>query len=70
MDYWKPIDTRPTDEENPFLVLLPGNDVCKNLAIQVTNFEGKMYADCMEGLIDWEDAITNATLWAFLPAIK
>ena len=51
---WQPISTAPKDEINPFLVLLPGKDVCKTLAVQVSNFEGRMYPDCRDGIIDWE----------------
>ncbi len=65
---WQPIETAPKDEDRPFLVLIPGNDVCKSLAVQVSNFQGEMYADCMDGIIDWEDRILGATHWSPLPS--
>lgn len=64
---WLPLNTRPKAESQSYLVRLPGNDVCSELAVQVSNFEGEMYADCRDGLIDWEDRITGATHWACLP---
>jgi hypothetical protein len=66
---WQLISTAPKDENDPFLVLLPGNDICKALAVQASNFEGRMYPDCKDGIIDWEDAITTATHWMPLPAL-
>src|SRR4051812_7944839 len=67
MGEWQDIATVPTSEDEPFLVRLPGNDMCKTLAIQVSIFEGNMYPDCKDGIIDWEDRITNADAWMPLP---
>jgi len=64
---WQPMDTVPKKEDEVFLVRLPGNDVCKTLAIQVSVFEGRMYPDCKDGLIDWDDAIVGADAWSPLP---
>lgn len=61
---WRPIETAPRDESyGPFLVRIPKNDVADSIAIQVSIFEGQMYADVMDGIIDWEDRITTATHW-------
>jgi hypothetical protein len=48
-------------------VLCHANDVCDSLAVQVSNFEGQMYPDHLDGLIDWEDRVTDATHWCELP---
>lgn len=67
MGDWKPIDSHPKNEGHAFLVLLKGNDVCDSLAVQVSNFEGGIYPDHKDGLIDWDDRITDATHWCELP---
>ena len=64
---WQPIETRPKDECVPFLVALPKNYVADFVAIQVSNFEGQMYPDHLDGLIDWSDRVLNATHWMSLP---
>lgn len=53
----------PFDEHEPFLVLLPGNDAAKFLIVQVSFFEGRMYPDAKDCIIDHSDEITNATHW-------
>jgi hypothetical protein len=60
---WNDIETAPKDEETPYLVLLPKNDVAPFLIVQVSNFEGRTYPDALNGLVDWEDAVTGATHW-------
>lgn len=66
---WQPIETAPMDEKESFLVLRKGNDMADFLIVQVSVFEGRMYPDLMDGLIDWDDAVTDATHWtkAILP---
>ena len=64
MSDWRDITFRPTDEGGaPFLVLRPGNDVAAFVIEQVSVFEGQMYPDAANGLIDWDDRITDATHW-------
>ena len=60
---WKKIETKPIREDKPFLVLLPKNDVADYVVLQVSNFEGQMYSDFADGMIDWGDRILNATHW-------
>ncbi|MDR3620502.1 MAG: hypothetical protein P4L85_14220 [Paludisphaera borealis] len=61
---WHDIETRPTrDEDGSFIVLCPGNDACASMELQVSVFEGRMYPDHMNNLIDWGNAITDATHW-------
>lgn len=67
MSEWLPIASHPKNDGYAFLVLLPGNDVCDSLVLQVSNFEGQTYPDCKDGIIDWEDRITEATHWMPLP---
>lgn len=64
---WQPIETRPTEDCVNFLVLLPGNDMAKYLILQVSGFEENIYADHLDGCIDWSDRILNATHWMPLP---
>lgn len=66
---WLPIETAPKQETEPFLVLLPKNSVCDGLVLQVSNFEGRMYADCADGMIDYSDAITSAVAWMPCPSL-
>jgi hypothetical protein len=65
---WRPIKTAPTDELEPFLVLMPKNDVADFVIVQVSRFEGRLYPDALNGAIDWDDGITTATHW--MPALK
>lgn len=67
---WMPIDTAPKDEATHYLVRIPGNDICDALVLQVSNFEGGIYADCRDGLIDWTDRITTATHWMPIALIE
>lgn len=60
---WKPIETKPQQEDQPFLVLLPKNAVADFVILQVTIFEGAMYPDHMNGMIDYGDRVTTATHW-------
>jgi len=64
---WQPIETRPKDECVPFLVALPKNYVADFVAIQVSNFEGEMYPDHLNGLVNWNGRVLNATHWMPLP---
>lgn len=62
------IDWISFDEDNPkedesVLCLFNGNDVCEFLIIQCSMFEGRMYPDHLDGLIDWDDAV-NPKMWA------
>jgi hypothetical protein len=64
---WKPIETRPmAQEEVSFLVLLPKNDVANSVILQVSIFQGEMYPDHLDGIIDFNDRVTNATHWCEL----
>lgn len=64
---WKPIDTMPRDEENSYLVFAKHTTDSGHSIVQVSWFEGQLYADMKEGIIDWEDAIGSATHWQPLP---
>lgn len=39
----------------------------ENLILQVSNFEGQMYPDYLDGCIDWSDRVLDATHWMPLP---
>ncbi|MES2942942.1 MAG: hypothetical protein V4772_08760 [Pseudomonadota bacterium] len=62
-DGWLDISTAPTSEAQPFLVLRRG------VVIQVSWFQGRLYPDARECCIDWDDGITDATLWKPLPVV-
>lgn len=64
---WQPIETAPTSEEEPFLVLLPKNGVAPFVVLQVSRFEGRLYPDARDACIDWENGITTATHWMPTP---
>ena len=64
---WRPIETAPTKEDVPFLVMTPGNGVARFLILQVTRFEGALYPDHLDGAVSYSDRITNATLWMPAP---
>jgi hypothetical protein len=66
---WQPIETAPTSEEEPFLVLLPKNDVAPFVILQVSRFEGRLYPDALDACIDWENGVTTATHWMKCPAL-
>ena len=68
-DDWQPIHTAPRVENDPFLVLLPGNDVAPFIVLQVSIFEGRLYPDARDARIDWQDGITTATHWKRCPAL-
>lgn len=70
MGSWQPIETAPTSEDGSYLVLLPGNEVCDFLIVQVSNFEKQRYPDHKDGLIDWNDRITTATHWMPVPELS
>jgi len=63
---WRTIDTRPTEDCKSFLVALPKNDMADYIILQVSNFEGNMYPDHLNGLIDWSDRVLTATHWCNL----
>lgn len=60
---WQPIETAPTREDEPFLILRRG------VVIQVSWFEGRMYPDAREACVSWEDGITDAQAWMPLPLL-
>lgn len=65
---WRTMDDAPKEEDGvPFLVRLPKNSVADFIAMQVTIFEGRMYPDHLDGNIDYQDGIENATGWMPLP---
>jgi hypothetical protein len=58
---WMPIESAPTSEAEPFLVLRRG------IAVQVSWFEGRLYPDALEACVDFDDGITDATHWQARP---
>lgn len=62
-DGWRDIaELDMNDEEGDFLVRRPPNDVAKNgVFMHVQPFEGRLYPAHMDGIIDWDDAVTDAT---------
>ena len=59
---WEYIDSRPTSENAPFVVL------CKTenygfVEIQVSNFQGDMYPDYLDLNIDYSDRVVGAVYW-------
>lgn len=68
-DPWQPIDTAPTKEDAPFLVMTPGNGVARFLILQVTCFEGALYPDHLDAAVSYSDRITNATHWMPAPEV-
>ena len=64
---WQGIDSHPTTEHEPFLILRPGNSVCSSLVQQVSMFQGDMYPDELDANIDYTDRITDAKGWKPLP---
>lgn len=60
---WREIESAPTSEAEPFIVLLPGNSSADSIEMQVTRFEGEMYPDHLDNNVDWKDRITTATHW-------
>ena len=66
---WQPIETAPTKEDAPFLVMTPGNGVARFLILQVTRFEGELYPDHLDGAVSYSDRVTNATLWMPAPEV-
>lgn len=69
-DNWQPIETRPEAEAEPFLVMTFNDDRADcfdYVVVQVSNFEGQMYADGRQAIIDYDDRITNAVAWMYRP---
>jgi hypothetical protein len=60
-DGWMPIESAPTSEAEPFLVLRHG------IAVQVSWFEGRLYPDALEACVDFDDGIADATHWMYRP---
>jgi hypothetical protein len=58
-DAWQDIESAPTSEADPFLVLRRG------IAVQVSWFEGRLYPDALEACVDFDDGITDATHWMY-----
>jgi len=67
MKEFRPIESRPTSEGYSFLVMTLNNDCWEKVILQVSNFEGNMYADGKQAIIDYEDRITNAVAWMDAP---
>ena len=68
---FSPMDTYPIEIEGaPFLVLRHGNDMHSSLIQQVQNFEGGIYPDELDGLIDHADAVSDAIGWANIAGIS
>jgi len=62
-DGWQSIETMPKDELVPYLVRTPKNAVSDYVVVQASWFEGRLYPDGLDGNIDWQDGIENATHW-------
>lgn len=58
----------PQSDLDPFLILLKENDVADFVIVQVSRFEGRMYSDLLDGAIDWDDAIPDDQIVAWMPA--
>ncbi len=69
MSEWQPIETAPISEGEPFLVLLPKNDVAPFVILQVARFEGNLFPDHLDGCIDYSDTVMTATHWMPCPAL-
>lgn len=67
---FEPMETRPTEEHRPFLVLRHGNSVADFLIQQVTVYEGQLYPDELNGAIDWDDRVTDAIGWCAIGPIR
>lgn len=68
MSNWIDVNDRLPSEDESVLVLQKGNDVCGQLVLQASIFEGQFYADHMDGLIDYDDSLT-VNLWQPLPPL-
>lgn len=71
-DGWKPMSSAPQTEHTPFLVYLPrtmagSREVNEPCIVQVSRFEGNLYPDAMQHVVDWSNRITSATAWRALP---
>ena len=64
---WQPIEPAPKDDNVPFLIHRL-DEYRKPMFVQGTRFEGWLYPDWKECIIDWDDRILDATHWAPLPA--
>ena len=60
---WTRFNEEYPKEGEPVLCLFDGNDVCDKLIMQCSLFEGRMYPDHLDGLIDYDDAV-NPLKWA------
>jgi len=67
MTNWQPIETVPKDEDKSFLVMIKTNDIYTRVIMQASWFEGQMYPDAFQCVIDYDDGILNATHWMPLP---
>ncbi|MBL4800735.1 MAG: DUF551 domain-containing protein [Emcibacter sp.] len=64
---WRPPETSPMGENISFLVWTKNKTDSEFCIVQVSRFEGRIYADSKESVIDWEDGIEDATHWMPLP---
>ena len=60
---WIDFNNEMPKEDESVLGLFDGNDVCDKLIMQCSLFEGRMYPDHLDGLIDYDDAV-NPKKWA------
>ena len=60
---WNTMETAPCIDHEPFLILRPKNDVADFVVEQVSMFEGHYYRDFENGLIDYDDRITDGIAW-------
>lgn len=63
MTKWISFDDRKPKDDESFLGLFNGNDVCEFLIIQCSEFEGRYYPDHLDGIIDFDDAV-NPKMWS------
>lgn len=67
---FRPMVDYPIEEEGaPFLILRHGNDMHSFLIQQVQNFEGQMYPDELDGIVDYSDAVPDAVGWCDIPRL-
>lgn len=69
-DKWQTMESAPKDEDISFLIYIQHKTDENHSIAQVSWFEGRLYPDAKEYLIDWEDGINLERIkaWRPLPA--
>lgn len=70
MMHFLPLDNHPLEEGRPFLVLRHGNDAADFLIQQVQCFEGQIYPDALDFVVDFSDRITDAVGWCEIVGVR